>query len=645
MLKTSEWPYHVNYDHESFIQTDVLVIGGGLAGCNAAISASKKGVSACAVDKASIYRSGSGGAGIDHWANACTNPASKVTPDEMEAAIDKASPYTLGHIAYIGCTEGYDALLDIEKMGLSFRDVDDEFEGAPFRDEQSKILFAYDYENKHCIRLRGGDQLKPVLYKELRKRKIKLVEHVMMTSLLSKDGIPGGKIIGATGVNIRTGEFYLFQAKVTILATSASSSLWVYCTDLAGTASVHADPNNTGDGHTMAWRAGAEFTLMESKHGGIGFQYADYGTGNAHNTWFACSIVDSNGKEVPWVDRDGKILETVNERYHPAPGQKFFTHTGHQPYDNLSPHIIPDLPERIKKGEFQLPLYADLPGMPEHERRAIFGLMIGNEGKTRIVYKQYTEAGFDPDKDLLQVPVMPPEAYVFDGWWRSHPLKQWPVGGGYVVTDWDMKTSVEGLFAAGNVAGTANQNGAGGASATGRYTGRKAAIYAEQNQHYELNRKQIEEEKKRVYAPITRETGTSWKDLRTGVARIMQDYCGEYTSDKVLDTGLDWLNGIEESEAQKLYARNPHELCRSLEAMNRITEGQIRIYASLARKASNRRLHFFRLDYPEQVEWGTYITIKQKAGSILVGELPLRYWLLPPNKPTYIENYKDHCAL
>ena len=46
--------------------------------------------------------------------------------------------------------------------------------------------------------------------------------------------------------------------------------------------------------------------------------------------------------------------------------------------------MIPDLPERIKKGEFKLPLYADLPGMPPHERRAIWGLMIGNEGKTRI---------------------------------------------------------------------------------------------------------------------------------------------------------------------------------------------------------------------------------------------------------------------
>ena len=41
--------------------------------------------------------------------------------------------------------------------------------------------------------------------------------------------------------------------------------------------------------------------------------------------------------------------------------------------------------------------------MPEDERKAIFGLMVGNEGKTRIpIYQNYMAAGFDPDKDMLQ---------------------------------------------------------------------------------------------------------------------------------------------------------------------------------------------------------------------------------------------------
>jgi len=59
---------------------------------------------------------------------------------------------------------------------------------------------------------------------------------------------------------------------------------------------------------------------------------------------------------------------------------------------------IPNLPERILKGEYKLPLYVDLPSMSEHERRAIWGLMVGNEGKTRIpIYYTYGHADFDPD--------------------------------------------------------------------------------------------------------------------------------------------------------------------------------------------------------------------------------------------------------
>jgi len=61
------------------------------------------------------------------------------------------------------------------------------------------------------------------------------------------------------------------------------------------------------------------------------------------------------------------------------------------------------------RGEYVLPFYADLPGMPEHERRAIFGLMVGHEGKTHIaIYDHYTEAGFDPAMHTLRANVLPP---------------------------------------------------------------------------------------------------------------------------------------------------------------------------------------------------------------------------------------------
>jgi succinate dehydrogenase/fumarate reductase flavoprotein subunit len=656
--QATEWPYPVNYGKENEVVADVLVLGGGIAGCHAAINAAKRGAKVVVVDKGAVIRSGLGGAGVDHWHLACTNPCSKITPEEMvEIATKEFNPYfTLeygnGITCYITCKESYDTLLDVEKMGVKVRDVDDEFVGAEFRDKKTKLMFAYDYENKYIIRVSGGANIKPALHNELKRLGVKIYDRVMATSLLTEGGKQGARVVGATGVNTRTGEFYIFKAKATVLSTGAPAGLWIFSTELAG-ATLFQEPNLTGEGTAMAWQAGAELTTLERSSSGLasgGFGYPMYGTGDANNTWYACTIVDANGKEVPWVDRDGNILKTVSERYRPAPGQKLFF-----PYlafagEFRGPVLIPDLPERIMKGEFKLPLYADLPSMPEHERRAIWGLMVGNEGKTRIsIYNRYSKAGFDPDKDMLQANVMPPDQYPFRTWWAAYGPRQWRSGGfaagGGLVFDWDLKTSLEGLYVAGM---TTYSGGSHATSATtGRYAGRKAAQYALKAGEPVIKRKQVEEEKARVYAPVRRKDGIGWKELRAGLCRIMQDYCGEYKSEETLKTGLGWFNSIRESEAATAYARNPHELVRSLECLTHITVGEIVMHASLARKASSRALEFNRIDYPEMdpPEWNKLVTIRLKNGDIKVGELPLNYWLLPPNAPTYEKNYKKHCGL
>jgi hypothetical protein len=99
--------------------------------------------------------------------------------------------------------------------------------------------------------------------------------------------------------------------------------------------------------------------------------------------------VDANGKEVPWrtstasrLRRGSPQLSCGRTAVHLLQLQSV---DGHQ----QAPHY-PGLHERIRKGEYQLPLYADLPGMPAHERRALWGIMIGNEGKTRFAVTTIT---------------------------------------------------------------------------------------------------------------------------------------------------------------------------------------------------------------------------------------------------------------
>jgi len=639
------WPYPVHYGRETELVADVLVVGGGIAGCHAAISAAKRGARVIVIDKGAVIRSGSGGAGVDHWGGVYTNPCSKVTPDEAIARPGGHGPmagaFGMKHIQYITFKESWDAALDMEAWGMAIRDEDDEFVGAEFRDEQTKLLFAYDYDACTTLRVQGAD-VKVYLHRELKRLGVTILDRVMATSLLSEGGKAGARVVGATGLNVRTGQFYVLRAKATVLTTGQPLRIWIFNTELAGSHVAHDDPNCAGDGCAIAWRAGAEFTLMERSMQSSGpFRYPAYGTGNSSNTWYGCTIVDANGKEIPYVDADGNVLKTVSERFHPKPGRG-------------QARLIPDLAERIRSGELVLPFYADLPSMPEHERRAIFGLMVCHEGKTRIpIYKTYTEAGFDPDRDMLQANLHAPEVMGRDPvWWDvkipGASAPQWREtafgGGGGLVADWDMKSNLEGLYAAGNQ--LAGYMGHVSAAATGRYAGRKVAEYVLTAPEPVVDRAQVESEKERVYRPVMRSSGIGWKELQAGVSRVMQDYCGRDKSGPVLDKGLEWLVSIRESEAARAYARNPHELWRTLEVMVRMTVGEMIIHASLARRASSRDLDFWRVDYPEvdPPEWKKFVTTRLDDGVVRMGELPLGFWLEEPYASSYADNYRLHCS-
>jgi succinate dehydrogenase/fumarate reductase flavoprotein subunit len=655
VISKYEWPYPIRYDVENMIRADVLVLGGGIAGCWAAISAARRGANVVMVEKAATIKSGGGGSGCDHWNCAATNPCSKVTPEELgKAIVDNHRGWVCGIPRYLATKDGYDTLLELEQMGGKIRDTEDEFKGAEFRDDATKFLFAYEYENKFSLRV-WGTTFKPALYRECKRLGVNIYDRVMVTSLLTEGGNQGARVVGATGVNVQTGEFYVFAGKATVLGMSRPSRMWVFSTEYAGLSALGPTVANcTGDGHAMAWNAGAEFTLMERSRGGMGggpgtgFSYPDWGSGGSGATMFASTMVDANGKEIPWVDRDGNVLTTVSQRYRPVPGQRFVLRSSsglYLPlpeyeyvfYEQRGPEIIsrlPDFKERVEKGEFKLPLYVDYPSMPEHERRVIYGLMVGQEGNSWIAYHNMTQAGFDPDTDLLQSYTL-----IRGGptTWRSMGMVQ-----GGLVVDWDMKTNLPGLYTAGRqVFGSDNHSNA---ATTGRWAGAKAADYALQATKPVIERSQVAGEKSRVYAPLQRTEGVEWKEFNAGICRVMQEWCGERKSAELLTIGLTWLKEIREKEARTVYARNPHELMRVLESFTILTVGEMILHACLARKASSKWLGFYRIDYPkvDPPEWDKYITLHLENGEVKIDERPLFYWLKPPYTPTYKENYEKY---
>jgi succinate dehydrogenase/fumarate reductase flavoprotein subunit len=557
-----------------------------------------------------------------------------VTPEELVDAMIRAHDgFNNGISHYIECREGYDRLLDIEAAGGKIRDSADEFVGADFRDDATKLLFAYDYQNRFTLRIWGAT-FKRALLKACMGRKVRIVDRTMAVGLLTEGGRLGARVVGAVGVNGRTGRFVVVRAKAVVVCTSRPTRLWLFIPGAPGM-SEFRPPQCTGDAHAMGWRAGVAFSMLEKAiqaEWSGSRSFPPYGAGNNHNSWYACSMVDATGRELPWLDRDGRELETVEARHRPAPGQKLFLKGGGEPdfpvYEFQGPDTQPT--EELLKRGYKLPFYADLTRMPELERRVIWGMMIGNEGKTKTpILDAYTRAGFDPAQHVLQ-------SYG-DGWKSGSFLPQerqfFGLPGG-MMNDWRLMTNVEGLFAAGDVLFSSNCYGH--ACATGHYAGRHAAAFAQRAGDAVLDERQVEAERERAYRPLTRAQGLGWQELNLAITRVMQHYCGGFKTDELLTLGLDALRELRDRDASTLAAHNPHELVRSLEVLSILTSAEIVLHSCLARKASSRELHFTRLDYPavDPPEWRRFVTVQLADEGVRVGDMALDYY------GDLVENYE-----
>lgn len=626
-MKERKWPYKNEMDQEERVECDVLVLGGGMAGCYAAIAAARKGQNVVLVEKGATVRSGAAGSGFDHWESACTNPCSEVTAEEIaKAYIDEQDGYSNGIAHYIECEEGWHRLKDMESFGGKIRDTEGEFKGADFRDERTGLMFAYDYKNKFTLRV-WGSTFKPALYKELKRLGVRVYDRTEATALLTKTENGKKRGIGALGMNVRTGKFMVFSAKTTVLSMSRPARVWLFNADQVGLCEFRPT-QCIGSGHAMGYRAGIEFTMMEKSVRGefsaAGRSFPPYSTGNNHNTWYAATMVDARGVEIPYVDRDGKELKTVKERYYPAEGQKFFLKGGvidNPKYEYRGPETL-EFDELIKRG-YQLPFYADLSRMPDEERRVIWGMMVGEEGKTKIpVLKNFNDRGFDPQRHMLQ-------SYG-TGWQSAAFLAQerqlFGAPGG-IFHDWDLKTNIDGIYASGDQLYASDC--AGFAAATGYYAGRKAAEAAAGIQKAEQpDSGDIEAEKKRLYAPLFREDGMDWRELNMAISKAMQNYCGGVKNDMLLEQGLELLEEYEREYVPQLKCRNPHELMRAHEVLDILDVSKLIINACLLRKSSSQPLCFERSDYPEMdpADDQCFITVFNKGGEIKSRRVPKDYY-------------------
>ena len=119
---------------------------------------------------------------MDHWNTVLENPTSPMSTEEN---IERGRDTGMCHRDYIAAKGTWDALMELEKLGLNIRDDLDEFKNAATRDEGTRLLKAYDYREMVAVKLHGGNYIKPVLYRGLMDAGAKLFERVMVTCLLT----------------------------------------------------------------------------------------------------------------------------------------------------------------------------------------------------------------------------------------------------------------------------------------------------------------------------------------------------------------------------------------------------------------------------------------------------------------------------
>lgn len=529
------------------IETDLLIIGGGNAGCFSAVEAKKRNpdLKVTIMEKAHISRSGACSAGMD--AINTYIPPDKTPEDLVRWCRSQVGGGPLREdLTLSNARELNEAVDDLERWGLPV-----------IRDEDGNVQYRGGWD----ISIHG-EQLKPIMAEKAMEYGAEVYNRIVGTALL----MDGERCTGAMGFGVRDGKFYVFKAKATIVATGGACGLYKsYTSD--STDSHHQTwmcPFNVGTGYAMGIREGAEFTSMEQRW--VATRTKDFcGPVDTISVGFKSSIINAKGE---------RILE------------KHYAHLGG---DKAPRYIRANAPmEEWLAGRG--PTYADTTHLSAEEVKELKTDYL-NERPSFVLFLASRA------QDITQDPI---EIYGSDPY-----IVGGHTGSGYWV-DLERMTTVSGLFAAGETAGGNPNKFVGGCAAEGKLAARGAIAYIENLVLPEINMKQVELEKERVYAPLFRGgdfDGVSAREMEERLQRLMDEYAGGTsqfyrTNEERLDYALRHLK-ILKDQVRFLYAGDLHDLMSVHEVIDRLDVAEVVCHHLKFRKETRWQGWQTRTDYPE----------------------------------------------
>jgi adenylylsulfate reductase subunit A len=616
------------------VETDLLILGGGMAACGAAVEAAhwakKKGFKVTMVDKAAVDRSGAVAMGlsainqyvglrdgentIKDYVDYVRNDLMGITREDLVANIARHVDSTV-HL--------------FEKWGLPI-----------WKDKDGN----YVHEGRWQLMINGESY--KVVVAEAAKNAIaelgdkgEIYERVFITGPLTD----GDKCTGAVGFSVRENKFYVFKAKATMAAMGGAVGVFKPRSSGEGAGRAWYPPFNSGASAYFTIMAGAEMTCQEVRFIPVRFKDA-YGPVGA---WFLLF--------------KSRATNALDEAY---------MQTRRPELENWAPYgLVKPVPANLRNYLMLLDVMEGKGPIYMRTEEAIKNIA-EKAGDEKAAKKKLKELEAEAWEDFLDMTIsqailwaatniFPEEApseiaaaepYFIgshsgaSGAWVSGPEDLAPPE---YFWGYEQMTTVKGLFAAGDASGASSHKFSSGSHAEGRITAKAAARYiVKEKPSYSYNDGEISKLKDEVLRPLkvfeenkdkTTQTDVNpnyivWKQFMLRLQKCMDEYSGGVTaqfttSELNLKRALELLAFLRE-DSEKLGAADLHELMRCWENKHRMYQAEAHVRAVLFRDETRWPGYYFRSDKPkmDNDNWKVFVnsTYNAKTGEWAMKKVPIK---------------------
>lgn len=538
------------------LQTDVLIIGGGTAGCYAALTISEHSDAKVLIcEKAHIKRSGCLAAGVNAL-NAYIVEG-RTPQDYVDYARKDADGIVRGDLL-LTMSERLNSVTErLEKLGLVI-----------LKDKDGK----YVTRGNRNLKI-NGENIKPILADAVNELdNVTVLNRVNITDY----AVENNHINGAFGIGIENDTFYVIKSKAVIIATGGAAGLYKPNNPGFSRHKMWYPPFNTGAGFAMGINAGAEMTTFEMRFIALRCKDTIAPTGTL-----------AQGVGAKQINSLGEVYET-----------KYGITTSQRVYGTVNENL-----------NGRGPCYLQTEGITEEQDESLLKAYLNMAPSQTI---KWIESGKNPSQQNVEIEGTEP--YIVGGHTAS----------GYWV-DTNRKTTIDGLYAAGDVAGGCPQKYVTGALAEGEIAALSVVEYIKDKNVATIDDKvvnnhidEVENFLKDKHCKFTTE------QLEEAMQTVMDSYAGGIKTnyrfnEKQLEIADYKIKQLMEL-SKDLYAEDFQELMYIYELRERLTVCRSVIAHLKARKET--RWHSFaeNLDYPEKdnEHWNKYVNSILEDGEIKI---------------------------